>query len=150
MKKDNITQITYLDNQERKLKMLIESSLSKKKEKKEEVFCVEESKTDYPEQYRTMVDNLNQKREELKEKMLVENEYTNSLMNMIKNEKTNIKITEDNYIDYEEKVKKINLSLKNIEVNLKENSKKNKNVVTVNFFLFSMNRILFRSSFACD
>jgi hypothetical protein len=51
---------------------------------------------------------------------------------MITNEKTNLKNSDDNYNENKEKLKKINLTIKNIHSNIRENSIKSKNLDGMN------------------
>ena len=78
------------------------------------------------------LDNLKKKSDEQKGKLQVENEYTNSLLNMIANERSNIKNTIDCYNENKERLRKINLSFRNIGLNLIENSNKSQNLEEIN------------------
>ena len=84
------------------------------------------------EHYKKKIDYLSRKKEENNKKLKDESEYTNNLLNMIMNEKTNLKNSDDNYNENKEKLRKINLTIKNIHSNIRENSIKSKNLDGMN------------------
>ena len=137
IKQENLIEIDKLINQEKILEKLIinigPSLLDNQSEAVPEE-NIEESKEKsvINEKYRSKMECLKRKNDEQKDKLQVENEYTNSLINMIRNEKCNMKNSEDNYNEYKERFRKINLPLKNIELNIKENSNKNTCLLEMN------------------
>jgi hypothetical protein len=135
LKKYNSNEINSLENQERKFDLLIKAATEVKpnfKEELQEMNLIEDSRENLPEEVKISFEMLKNKREEQKSKLLVENEYTNSIMNMIKNEKNNLKSSEDKYFEFKDKLRKIKLSMTNIEINIKEGFKKSKNMVSMN------------------
>lgn len=77
-------------------------------------------------------DLLSKKKEEHNKKLLVETQYTISLQNMITNEKINFQNSEESYQQIKDKLRKLKLSMKYIDLNIQENSKRANNVNGMN------------------
>lgn len=129
MKKENSFKLHNLSEHEKKLELFVSGgndSMFLPKISDERL--KEEIKVDYPEAYKSTLEILNKKKEDQQNKLIVENEYTNSLLNMIQNEKINVKNTENSYLECIDKLRKLSLSIKYIESNLLENMKRSKNL----------------------
>ena len=119
MKKENDSIIEHLLKQEQLFETLITN---------ENHTFNEENKEYKDEQFQKKIDFLNKKNSDLESKLIVEKEYTATLINMISNDKLNIKNFDNKYNELSDKSKKIKLSMKNIDMNIQESSRKGVNL----------------------
>ena len=115
MKKENAGTIDHLRKQEQLFESLITN---------ENHSLIEENMENKDDQFQIRIDFLKNKINDLQSKLIVETEYSTTLLNMISNDKCNIKTFDNKYMELNDKSKKIKLSMKNIEVNIKESSRK--------------------------
>jgi hypothetical protein len=125
--------MSKLFNEEKKLENLISGLLAVKPSKQPNMNkSKEEAKSQNPEAPNMTIELLNKKKEEHNKKLILETQYTNSLMNMLTNEKINFKNSEETYHQIKDKLRKLKLSVKYIDSNIKENSKRFNNVNEMN------------------
>ena len=134
MIKENSNEIDRYIKQEKWFEKLLLNAFDHRSIDHSEVISAENNSDESfdVEQFKNKLEYLTKKKDEQENKLFKENEYTNSLLNMISNEKSNLKSSEDNYIEYKEKLRKINLTLRNIEQNINEHSNQSKNFVRIN------------------
>ena len=119
IKKDNLRIINYLQKQEQKYEEIITNDTHT---------LILEKNENSEEESQKKIDLVNFRNSEINNKRTCENEYSSSLMNMISNEKSNIKVYEEKIHEMRDKIMKIKLSTKIIELNMKENTKKGNNL----------------------
>ena len=125
--------MSRLFNEEKKLEKLISDLLDVKPRGQPNMNkSKEEVKSQSSEAPNRSIELLNIKKEEHNKKLILETQYTNSLLNMLTNEKINFKNSEESYHQIKDKLRKLKLSVKYIDSNIQENSKRTNNVGEMN------------------
>jgi C4-dicarboxylate-specific signal transduction histidine kinase len=133
LKKENELYMSKLFNEEKKLEKLISNLLDIKPSIHPNINkSLEETKSHNSDAPNKSLDLLNKKKEEQSKKLMIETQYTNSLLNMLTNEKINFQNSEESYHQIKDKLRKLKLSVKYIDGNISENSKRTKNVTEMN------------------